>query len=160
MRKRQRVKMANNNVSLHSIMKTRPEKVFRAFARGKLVNAVFITFSGNCRKALTFYKSCFGGTLQFEMFEQELPGYTEIPVIIGSLVSDNIIMYGSDLVHNEGRILGNYMSIFLYCTNTYTRKELINKLISNKKDHFTKTDDDQKLVEITDAFDVRWVLGI
>lgn len=127
---------------------------------GKLVSAIFITFSGNCRRAFTFYQTCFGGTLQFETFEKELQGYTEIPVVSGALISDSIIILGSDLVHNEGRTLGNYMSIFLHCKNTYDRKELIEKLVSNKTDRFIKNYDDQKLVEVTDAFDVRWVLSI
>lgn len=126
----------------------------------KLISAIFITFSGNCKKALTFYQACFGGTLQFETFEKELQGYTEMPVVSGSLVSDRIIIHGSDLVHNEGRKLGNYISIFLHCKNTYDRKELIEKLEFDKKNLFVKNYDDQKLIEVTDAFDVRWVLGV
>lgn len=122
--------------------------------------AIFITFSGNCRKALTFYQTCFGGTLQFEMFERELQGYTKVPVICGSLVSDYITIHGSDLVHDEGRILGNYMAIFLHCTNACGRQLLIEKLVFNGRDRFVMNFDDQKLVEVTDAFDVRWVLGV
>lgn len=127
---------------------------------GRSVSAVFITFSGNCRNALTFYQTCFGGTLQFETFENELQGYTEIPVVVGSLVSDSIIIHGSDLVHSEGRILGNYMAIFLPCKNTVDRQVLIGKLKLSKKGLFAKKYDDQQLVEVTDAFDVRWVLGV
>lgn len=126
----------------------------------KLISAIFITFSGNCKKALTFYQTCFGGTVQFETFEEELQGYTESPVVSGSLVSDSIIIHGSDLVHNEGRKLGNYMSIFLRCRNTYDRKELVEKLEFDKEDLFVKNYNDQKLIEVTDAFDVRWLLGI
>lgn len=126
----------------------------------KFVSAIFITFSGNCRKALTYYQTCFGGTLQFETFEKELQGYTEMPVVSGSLVSDNIIIYGSDLVHDEGRRLGNYISIFLHCKNIYDRQTLIEKLKFDKQDPLVKIDDHQKLVEITDAFDVRWMLGV
>ncbi len=126
----------------------------------KFVSAIFLTFSGNCRKALTYYQTCFGGTLQFETFEKELPGYTDMPVVSGSLISDSIIIHGSDLVHNEGRTVGNYMSIFLQCENTYNRQTLIGKLKFNKKNLFTKNNDDQKLVEVIDAFDVRWVLGV
>lgn len=125
----------------------------------KLVSAVFITFSGNCKKALSFYQTCFGGVLQFETFEK-LQGYTEMPVVSGSLVSDKIIIHGSDLVHNEGRKLGNYISIFLYCENTAERKELIKKLEFDKKNFFVNNDDGQKLIELTDGFDVRWILGI
>lgn len=127
---------------------------------GKLVSAVFITFSGNCKKALTHYQTCFGGTLQFETFGRELQGYAEMPVVSGSLVSDRIVIHGSDLVHDEGRTLGNYMSIFLHCRNTYDRKALIEKLKFNTQVPFVNNDDDQKLVEVTDAFDVRWVLSV
>ncbi|SEK60827.1 Uncharacterized conserved protein PhnB, glyoxalase superfamily [Parapedobacter koreensis] len=128
--------------------------------RGKFVSAIFITFPGNCRKALTYYQTCFGGTLHFETFEKELAGYTETPVVSGSLVSDSITIHGSDLVHDEGRTLGNYLAIFLHCKNTDDRQTLIKKLGLNKQHLFVKHGDDQKLVELTDAFDVRWVLGV
>lgn len=126
----------------------------------KMVTAIFITFSGNCKKALNFYQTCFGGLLQFETFAKGVNGYPEMPVVSGSLVSDKIIIHGSDLVHNEGRKLGNYMAIFLHCKNTYDRKELIEKLKADKKDAFVNRDDNQKLIEVTDAFDVKWILGI
>ncbi|WP_026464660.1 glyoxalase [Adhaeribacter aquaticus] len=126
----------------------------------RLTSGTFITFSGNCKKALSFYQSCFGGRLQFETFEEELHGYAEMPVVSGSLVSDRVIIHGSDLVHNEGRKLGNYISIFLYCKNTYDRKELIKKLEFDKKNLIAKNSDDQKLIEVTDAFDVGWILAV
>ncbi len=125
---------------------------------GLFNSGIFITFSGNCKKALKFYQSCFGGLLQFETFEQRLEGYTELPVICGSLVSEKVIIHGSDLIHNEGRKIGNYMAIFLNCKNRNDRKALIEKLEFDKKksliDH-----EDQQFIEIIDAFDVRWVLG-
>lgn len=126
----------------------------------KLINAVFITFSGNCKQALTFYQSCFGGLLKFETFEKEIQGYTELPVVSGSLVSERIIIHGSDLVHNEGRKIGNYISIYLQCENTYDRSEIIKKLESGKKSLSISNDDEPQLIELTDIFDVRWVLGV
>ena len=120
----------------------------------KRVSAIFITFSGNCRRALTHYQTCFGGTLHFETLE--LPGYPEKPVISGSLVSDSIVIYGSDLTHSEGRILGNYMAVFLHCKSRADRKALVKKLGSKNTENYH----DLKLVEITDAFDVRWILGV
>jgi PhnB protein len=126
----------------------------------KLRSAVFITFGGNCRKALTFYQCCFGGQLQFEDFGDKLPGAKELPVISGSLVSEQIIIHGSDLVHNEGRMLGNYIAIYLQFNNNADRKEFMAKVETGKQDVLTKMDDGTKLVELTDPFDVRWVLGI
>jgi PhnB protein len=124
----------------------------------QLKSAVFITFSGNCKKALTFYQSCFGGQLQWDTLEDNLTGYLGL-VVSASLISERIIIYGSDLVHNDGRKLGNYISIFLYCKNKRDRKELIEKLGFNQKHDFERGQNDQ-LIELTDHFDVRWILGI
>ena len=127
---------------------------------GAGVSAVFITFSGNCKQALTFYQTCFGGMLQVESFEKKIGDYTHVPVIIGSLFSDRVIIHGSDLVHEEGRTLGNYMSIFLSCRNVYDRQLLIQKLVPDKKPLVAGNEDGQTLIEVTDAFDVRWILGV
>ena len=123
----------------------------------QFVSAVFLTFSGNCKEALTYYQTCFGGKLHFEIFEKKLQGYVQSPVICGSLVADNITIHGSDLVHNEGRIVGNYMAIFLKCTGVDERKGLIQKLEYKSA---PAKNYDEKLIEITDAFDVRWVLHV
>ncbi len=122
-----------------------------------LKTGVFITFSGNCKKALTFYQTCFGGTLHFEIFDKPLQGYTEVPVISGYLVADSIVIHGSDLVHNEGRKIGNHISVFLPFKNADDRKVLIEKLVPGLPD---QNDDEQKLIEVTDEFDVRWVLAV
>jgi PhnB protein len=121
---------------------------------------VFITFSGNCKKALTFYQACFGGTLHFETFDHELHGYLETPVIHGSLVSHRIVIHGSDLVHNEGRKIGNYLSIFLPCKNTDDRMVLVKKLGYESRSAAARNYEEDSLIEVTDAFDVRWVLGL
>lgn len=125
----------------------------------KMVSAVFITFSGNCKRALCFYQLCFGGLLQIVTLEEELPGVTEMPVVSGSLVSESIIIYGSDLVHEEGRKLGNHIAVFLHCGNALERKALIDHLESDKN-NLKRNVRNQKLIEVTDVFDVRWVLGI
>jgi PhnB protein len=127
-------------------------------AKGEFKSAVFLTFSGNCKEALSFYQTCFGGTLQFEIFEKKLPGYTESPVVSGSLVADHVVIHGSDLVHNEGRVIGNYMAIFINCANADVRKALIQRMNGSKDNAFTRNDD--QLIELVDAFDVRWILSI
>lgn len=127
-----------------------------------LKTGVFITFSGNCKRALTFYQTCFGGTLHFEIFDKPLQGYTEVPVISGSLVADDIVIHGSDLVHNEGRKIGNYLSVFLPCKNAADRTVLIKKLVPGYTglNLLDQNDKEQKLIEVTDEFDVRWILSI
>jgi PhnB protein len=125
-----------------------------------LKSGIFITFSGNCKKALKFYQTCFGGTLDFETFDKELQGFKEKPVINGSLVAERIVIHGSDLVHNEGRKIGNYLAVFLPCENAAERKALIQKLGYPHEDLSAINYEAQNLIEITDAFNVRWMLSV
>lgn len=119
-------------------------------------SSVFITFSGNCRKALRFYQNCFGGELTFKVFEKEVEGYPERPVVNGVLVADRITIHGSDLVHNEGRTVGNYISILLHCEDEKDRKRLIDKLSNNK----INIQEHQELIEVVDIFSIRWMLTL
>jgi len=126
----------------------------------KLRGGIFITFPGNCKKALRFYQSCFGGHLYIQTFEEKIQGYKEMPVITGSLVSDRIVIHGSDLVQNEGRKIGNYLSVFLNFDHAAERRILIEKLRPQCHTIPMQNEEGQKLIELTDAFDVRWILGI
>ncbi|MGE8290172.1 MAG: glyoxalase [Sphingobacterium sp.] len=125
----------------------------------RLRSGVFITFSGNCRKALTFYQSCFGGSLDFDRLDKKINGYAELPIVSASLTSPNVVIYGSDLVHDDGRKIGNYLSVFLPCANVVDRGQLITKLAAERQAVLGNNETDQ-LVEVTDIFDVRWILGI
>lgn len=97
--------------------------------------------------------------MHFEMFDEPLQGYTEVPVVSATLISERIAIYGSDLGHNEGRKVGNYLAIFMPCQDITEREELITRLTSrkNKKENFNKQ---HKFIEVTDLFNVRWVLGV
>ena len=98
--------------------------------------------------------------LHFDVFEKVLDDFTETPVIIGSLVSDRLIIHGSDLVHNEGRKIGNHVSILLPCRNVEERSSFGEKLAANNGWLQTKDQEAQILLEVTDAFQVNWVLSL
>lgn len=127
--------------------------------RESIKSAFFITFRGDCKKALTLYQTCFGGKLYFDTFDEPIAEIHETPVISGFLIADKLTIYGSDLVHNEGRRMGNNMAIFVYCNNKKERLDYLKKL-DNRLPHHSKKYPNQKLIEIVDAFDVRWVFGI
>lgn len=106
------------------------------------------------------YQKCFGGILHLETFDEQLEGYPEKPVIIGSLISESIIIHGTDLVQDEGRKIGNYLSVFLSCKDAEYRNTLITKLKPATRGPNEINEENQQLIEVTDAFDVRWVLGV
>jgi len=121
-------------------------------------SAVFITFSGNCKQALSFYQSCLGGELRLQVFEQPLPGYTGLPIVSGSLLTARITLHGSDLVPEEGRQAGNHMAIYLQCHHERERKALLTKF--HAEGGHPEDTAGQPLIAFTDRFGVRWVLGV
>ena len=138
-----------------------PDSDYMAFTgNDKVTSGIFITFTGNCKKALTFYQTCFGGRLYLETLDSALPGYSDKPVISGSLISSRIVIHGSDLGYDGGRIIGNYLSVFLQCKSPDDRLRLHRKLDSSQKSLSPNFNEEQKLIELTDAFDVTWILGI
>lgn len=126
----------------------------------KTKSAIFITFSGNCRQALKFYQTCFGGLLQLDFLEQALPGFKQAPLVSGHLKSERVDIYGSDLVHDEGRKIGNYIAIYISCWSDEDRYTLIKKLEMGTTKRNRKPSTALRLVEITDVFGVNWVLGV
>ncbi len=122
----------------------------------KIKSAFFITFNGNCRKALMLYQTCFGGELSFDTFKSSIVGLEELPVVSGFLISDKISIYGSDLVHNEGRRTGNHIAMYVQCDSHNERLLYLQKLDSNPTENY----EEEKLIEIVDAFDVVWVFGV
>ncbi len=137
---------------MHSyLMENRPLKV---------VSAIFITFSGNCEQALKFYQTCFGGSLKFDILDYQLPGFSRKPVVNGYLNAEKIAICGSDLAHDEGLKIGNNMAVYLQCSHIDERNALVKKLELGKTNRFTPPIEEPRLIEITDAFGVRWVLGL
>lgn len=129
-------------------------------SHNRFQSGVFISFAGNCKEALTYYQTCFGGELYFQMMDKHLDGFAKIPVISGSLISDSVTIYGSDLVPDEGRQTGNYLAIFMLCNSAESRKLLLEKLMPIPKKTDAKNDEKIALIEVTDRYDVRWLLAV
>lgn len=127
--------------------------------RSEKRSGIFITFAGNCKKALTFYQACFGGVLHFKMLDKVIEEYNQIPVISGVLISDRLVIYGSDLVQDGGRKIGNHIAVFLSCQDLMDRRHLVQKL-AFPGEREAKINDQDRLVEIRDPFDVNWILGV
>jgi len=130
------------------------------FAHPTLSSSIFLTFSGNCKSALTFYQNCFGGQLHLDLFDNVVNDFPEQLVLSGYLLADSIIIRGSDLPYDQGRIVGNYMSIYLQCSNFLERGLLKNKLLFGSDKKYPVDHSQTKLIEVIDQFQVRWILGV
>lgn len=83
------------------------------------INA-YITFNGNCREAMSFYKNCFGGemilqTVKGSSMESHWPKEVQNSILHSSLHSDAISILASDMVEQNGLTIGNNITLALVC---------------------------------------------
>ncbi|KFF08875.1 VOC family protein [Flavobacterium hydatis] len=77
----------------------------------------YLTFNGNCREAMTFYKACLGGELELQTIAdspmaEDLPQKMKKCILHATLKSDSIVIMGSDMAP-ENFIKGNAVAMML-----------------------------------------------
>lgn len=92
----------------------------------------YLTFNGNCREAMGFYKDCLGGELTFQTIGEsplsdKMPPKMKEYILHATLTKGNLILMGSDMVPQSGLVKGNAVSLSLNCSseeeiNTFYRK--------------------------------------
>jgi PhnB protein len=126
----------------------------------------YLTFNGNCREAMTFYKNCLGGELYFQtigespMAEQMPPKMKEC-ILHATLTNGNLILMGSDMVSPLGLIKGNAVSLMLNCSSEEEIKRFYKKLSAGG--HATHPLEDTfwgaLFGDLTDKFCNHWLLN-
>jgi PhnB protein len=127
------------------------------------INA-YLTFNGNCRQAMSFYRECFGGELTLQTIagspmEDQFPASAQKQILHGSLVNDALVLLGSDLVSNGSLVKGNTISLSLNCSTEEEIKTFFKKLSSGGQvvhplhQFFAGT-----MGTITDKFEKDWLL--
>ncbi|MFL5764422.1 MAG: VOC family protein [Bacteroidia bacterium] len=97
----------------------------------------FLSFSGNCREAMMFYKKCLGGTLQIRTVGESpksgtMPAKMKKVVLDARLTKDKMVLLGSDLIFGR-RETGNAVSIMLDCKSEEEAKAIYKRLSSGGK---------------------------
>jgi PhnB protein len=85
------------------------------------INA-YLTFDGNCREGMSFYRDCFGGeltlqTIEGSPMEDQFPITARNRILHGSLVNDRLVLLGSDLGSHGSLVKGNTISLSLNCSS-------------------------------------------
>lgn len=94
---------------------------------------VYLTFSGNCREAMNFYKDCLGGELYFQTIGESplansMPKEIKDCILHSTLTKDGLILMASDMVSEKGLQRGNAVSLMLDCNSEEEIKECYTKL--------------------------------
>ncbi len=82
----------------------------------------YLTFAGNCREAMEFYRSCLGGTLEFQTIGESplagsMPQEMRDCILHSTLTCGPLVIMASDMVGERGLIRGNAVSLMLDCNN-------------------------------------------
>jgi PhnB protein len=124
----------------------------------------YLTFNGNCREAMTFYKKCFGGKLNLQTVGEspmasQWPVNAQKHILHASLVHDNLVLLGSDMGGLEGIVKGNSISLALGCSSQAEIKKFFSNLSSGGKvTHPLHEFFDGTIGALTDKFGMNWVL--
>lgn len=100
----------------------------------KQINS-YLTFSGNCREAMTFYKECLGGELNFQTIGDsplsgKMPEKMQQCILHATLISGNTVLMGTDMVADAGLIRGNAVAMMLDCNSEEEIRRIFENLSS------------------------------
>lgn len=126
----------------------------------------YLTFGGNCREAMTFYKDCLGGELSLQTIgdspmSDKMPAEMKPYILHATLIKGSLVLMGSDMVSKKGLVSGNAVSLSLSCSS---EDEIRNcyKLLSagGTQDHALENSFWGALFgDLTDKFGNHWLLN-
>lgn len=93
----------------------------------------YLTFNGNCREAMNFYKDCLGGELSIQTIgespiSEKMPEQMKQSILHSTLIKGQLMLMGSDMVGDSGLIKGNAVSLMLDCDSEEEIQRIYSKL--------------------------------
>lgn len=126
----------------------------------------YLTFNGNCREAMTFYKACLGGELILQTIGEsplsdKMPPHMKDGILHSTLTNGEIIIMASDMANENGIVKGNSVSLMLNCSSEEEIKSYYANLSKNgKADHpLENTFWGAVFGDLTDKFGNHWLLN-
>jgi PhnB protein len=126
---------------------------------------VYLTFNGNCREAMEFYHSCFGGDFEINMFGDMPDGSTpedKDRVMHANIRSGEFVLMASDTGSRYPHVsTGSSISLSLNCTSEEEIDDLFAKVSDGGR--VTMPLDDTfwgaKFGMFTDKFGMPWMMN-
>jgi PhnB protein len=126
----------------------------------------YLTFSGNCREAMTFYKECLGGELSLQTvgespLSEQMPPQMKDCILHATLNKGAIVLQGSDMTPQSGLLKGNNVSLSLGCSSEEEIRNFYAKLSEGGKADHTIEDSFWGALfgDLTDKFGNHWLLS-
>lgn len=127
------------------------------------INA-YLTFNGNCREAMNYYKDCLGGELTLQTVDgtpmaDKMPPQMRQHILHSTLKKDGLIIMASDMARAK-LAGGNRVSLMLNCSNDEEINAYFNRLADGGKiiDPLAEMFWGAKFGAIEDKFGINWLL--
>ena len=93
----------------------------------------YLTFNGNCREAMSFYRDCLGGELTLQTIGEsplagKMPAQMIESILHSTLTKDKLVIMASDMVGDKGLLRGNAVSLMLNCSSEEEIRDYYAKL--------------------------------
>ncbi|WP_018629381.1 VOC family protein [Niabella aurantiaca] len=126
----------------------------------------YLTFNGNCREAMRFYKKCLGGELRFQTLGESvgtevLPKEIKACILQASLRSPYAEIIATDIVPDEGLYMGNNIALMLECRSLKELMGVYQRLGKGgtATQRVIPTTSGCYYASLTDPFGIRWMLN-
>lgn len=126
----------------------------------------YLTFGGNCREAMNFYKECLGGELTLQTIGEspladKMPAAMKECILHATLTKEGLILMGSDMVGERGLIKGNAVSLAISCSSEEEIENFYEKLSAGgNKDHALEQSFwGATFGDLTDKYGNHWLLS-
>ncbi len=96
------------------------------------INA-YLTFNGNCREAMNFYKDCLGGELVFQTVGESpmcdsMPEQMKNAIMHSSLTNGALVIMATDMASPKGVVVGDNIALLLNCDSEEHARAAYGKL--------------------------------
>ena len=125
----------------------------------------YLTFNGNCREAMTFYRDCLDGELDLQSIGEspmadKLPPQMKQRILHATLTKGDMVIMASDMVGEKGLIKGNSVSLMLNCSSEDEIKTLYAQLSRGGEATHPLEDTFWNALfgDLTDKFGNQWLL--
>ena len=126
----------------------------------------YLTFSGNCREAMTFYKECLGGELLLQTIRDspmcdDMPPQMKDCILHSTLTKGALVLQASDMVPQTGLVKGNTVSLSLNCSSEEEINTFYEKLSADGEANHPITDTHwgAKFGTLVDKYGNNWLLN-
>jgi PhnB protein len=129
------------------------------------INA-YLNFNGNCREAMTFYKSCLDGDLTIQTvegspIEYQCPLPIRHHVLHASLVKGDLVLMASDMTDDRDFVKGNSIALSLNCGSEKEIRRYFRRLSTGGTiSHPLETQPwGATFGVLTDRYGIKWILN-